>query len=307
MLYTNAIKIMAIGILKMKQCAILTMDCLDDFEAYDNLLDAPFASQGWQTQLVSWRDKKVDWQSFDAVIIRSTWDYQDDANDFLAVLAKIEASSAILDNSLAIVRWNIDKVYLQSLAENNVHIVPTLWAKNFAGDNLQEYFEHFHCQQLVIKPRISANADNTFWLQKNTDDKTLSQLTSVFGESDFMVQPFMESIIKEGEYSLFYFNGKYSHAILKTPKADDFRVQEEHGGRLTLVTPEAHLLTQAQQALTAIDSAIKETPLYARVDFVRDGEQFALMEAELIEPSLYFNMDNESPARFVAAFVERLS
>ncbi len=289
----------------MKQCAILTMDCLDDFEAYDHLLDQPFAKQGWQTQLVSWKSQQIHWHDYDAVIIRSPWDYQDDANQFLTVLANIEASSAILDNSLAIVKWNIDKIYLQSLADNGVTIVPTLWAKNFVASDFLKFFQHFKCEQLVIKPRISANADNTFWLKKQVSQKQLNQLQVIFGESEFIVQPFMASVIDEGEYSLFYFNGNYSHAILKTPKANDFRVQEEHGGRLKAIEPEAKLLVQAQQSLAAIDKAIQEIPLYARVDFVRYGNEFALMEAELIEPSLYFNMDDLSAERFVAAFIER--
>ena len=93
----------------MKRCAILTMDSLEDFEAYDDLLEQPLAALGWQMEMVSWRSETVDWDDFDAVIIRSPWDYQDDDDGFLAVLANIEASSAHLENSLDIVKWNIDK------------------------------------------------------------------------------------------------------------------------------------------------------------------------------------------------------
>ena len=96
----------------MKKCAILTMDSLDGFEVYDYLIDEPLVNLGWKTELVSWRDESVDWQVYDAVGIRSPWDYQDNSDDFLKVLATIEASSTTLDNSLAIVRWNIDKIYL---------------------------------------------------------------------------------------------------------------------------------------------------------------------------------------------------
>jgi len=296
----------------MKNCAILTMDNLSDFECYDNLLDKPLAQLGWKTQLVSWRAENVNWQQFDAVIIRSPWDYQDDASAFTSVLQKIDRSSAVLQNSLATVSWNIDKIYLQSLAEKNVSIVPTLWQKNFSSNNLADFFTHFNCQQLVIKPRISANADNTFWLKKDSAEQFTSQLEAVFSQSEFMVQPFMSSVIDEGEFSLFYFDGQYSHAILKTPKADDFRVQEEHGGRLQAITPEKALLMQADNTLNAITKLTGEMPLYARVDFVRfsDGatsEPFALMEAELIEPSLYFNMDDNSAERFAKAFVNRMN
>ncbi|MCW8833934.1 MAG: hypothetical protein OQK09_04965 [Colwellia sp.] len=292
----------------MKQCAILTMDNLSDFECYDNLLDAPLAALGWQTQLVSWRKKNVDWQQFDAVIIRSPWDYQDDATAFISVLEQIEQSSAVLQNSLTTVRWNIDKIYLQSLAEQQVSIVPTLWRSNFLAEDLAEFFNYFDCQQLVIKPRISANADNTFWLKQATAEDSIAQLNAVFSHSDFMVQPFISSVIEEGEFSLFFFNGEYSHAILKTPKQDDFRVQEEHGGRLQTISPESRLLTQAQATLLAIAHEVEETPLYARLDYVRtsnleNDEQFALMEAELIEPSLYFNMDDKAAQRFARAFV----
>lgn len=293
----------------MKNCAILTMDNLSDFECYDNLIDAPLAALGWQTTLVSWRSDNVDWNEFDSVIIRSPWDYQEDAERFLSVLETIEQSSATLYNSLATVRWNIDKIYLKSLEKLGVSIVPTLWHSNFGPEALSSYFKHFDCTQLVIKPRISANADNTFWLKKSDTDESLSELQTVFSNADFMVQPFISSVIDEGEFSLFYFNGQYSHAILKTPKQDDFRVQEEHGGRLQSIEPEPALIAQAKVSLAAITTEVKETPLYARLDFVRIADkdhaiQFGLMEAELIEPSLYFNMDDKSAERFAKAFVD---
>lgn len=296
----------------MKHCAILTMDNLSDFECYDNLLDEPLAKLGWQTQLVPWRSENINWHWFDAVIIRSPWDYQDDASAFTTVLEKIDSSSAVLQNSLETVRWNIDKIYLNSLAENNVTIVPTLWKKNFSIKELADFFTYFNCQQLVIKPRISANADNTFWLKKESAEQFTIQLEEVFSQSEFMVQPFMNSVIEEGEFSLFYFDGQYSHAILKTPKADDFRVQEEHGGRLQAITPEKALLVQADGTLAAITKLTGEMPLYARIDFVRisdetASEAFALMEAELIEPSLYFNMNDNSAQRFADAFNKRIN
>ena len=287
----------------MKNCAILTMDSLDEFEVYDYLLDQPLSVLGWQTQLVSWREQQVNWNDFDAVIIRSPWDYQDDAKGFLKVLAAIEQSSAHLENSLAIVRWNIDKIYLQELTKKQVKIVPTLWQEGFCEDRLTTYFTHFDVEQIILKPRISANADNTFWLHKHNYQEHLAELKLAFSARAFMVQPFMESILNEGEYSLFYFNGQYSHAILKIPKNNDFRVQEEHGGRLISVEPENKLIIQAEKTLVAL----AEVPLYARLDFVRYQQSFALMEAELIEPSLYFNMDKNSAARFANAFVQRIA
>ena len=286
----------------MKRCAILTMDSLADFEAYDDLLEQPLNALGWQMEMVSWRSTTVNWDDYHAVIVRSPWDYQDDADAFLAVLKEIEQSSAHLENSLAIIEWNIDKSYLKELEQKDVSIVPTLWREHFDAAELASFFEHFNVDQIVLKPRISANADNTFWLTKDNYQAKLDELAAAFASRNFMVQPFMASVIEEGEFSLFYFDGNYSHAILKTPKQDDFRVQEEHGGRLASVEPEQELVRQATKSLAAIDSM----PLYARVDFVRSGETFALMEAELIEPSLYFNMDEQSPQRFAKAFVEKM-
>ncbi|WP_448553107.1 ATP-grasp domain-containing protein [Thalassotalea montiporae] len=286
----------------MKRCAILSMDSLADFEAYDHLLEEPLAELGWQVQMVSWRDEQVDWDDFHAVIVRSPWDYQDDADKFIAVLEKIEQSTAHLENSLAVMKWNIDKRYLKELEAKHVNIVPTLWREHFDGSEIPAFFEHFGVEQIVIKPRISANADNTFWLKKASYQDSLAALTEAFASRNFMIQPFMASVIEEGEFSLFYFDGNYSHAILKTPKKDDFRVQEEHGGRLATIEPEPELVRQANLSL----AAISDMPLYARVDFVRSGDSFALMEAELIEPSLYFNMDKDSAARFAQAFAAKM-
>jgi hypothetical protein len=118
-----------------------------------------------------------------------------------------------------------------------------------------------------------------------------------------MIQPFLQSIIKEGEYSLFYFNGKHSHSVLKKPKVNDFRVQEEHGGMIKSILPKQQLMTIAQNIINKLSSI----PLYARIDLVRNNEnEFALIELELIEPSLYFNRDKDSAERFAIEFSKRM-
>jgi hypothetical protein len=113
-----------------------------------------------------------------------------------------------------------------------------------------------------------------------------------------MVQPFMPAIVNEGEFSLFYLNGEYSHAILKTPKAEDFRVQEEHGGLIQATEPPADLPTTGEKIL----KHVSPTPLYARVDFVRTGDgDFAVVELELIEPSMYLRNAAHAPEMFAKA------
>lgn len=290
----------------MKKCAILSMDSLADFDAYDALLDEPLQALGWRTELVSWRSSQVNWSYYDAVIIRSPWDYQDDMALFLEVLMEIEKSTARLENSFAVVKWNINKSYLKSLAAANVTIVPTLWPSTFSPKDITSYFAHFASEDIVLKPRVSANADNTFWLNRENYSSKIDQLIQAYADRELMVQPFMANICQEGEFSLFYFNGEFSHAILKTPAKGDFRVQEEHGGALLSITPEPALLASANKTMHAISQLHGEL-LYARIDFVRYQDTFALMEAELIEPSLYFNMDQASPQRFANAFVNRMA
>lgn len=120
----------------------------------------------------------------------------------------------------------------------------------------------------------------------------------MFSDRPFLVQPFIENIRNEGEYSLFYIDGALSHAIQKIPQPGDFRVQEEHGGNIVAVDPEDGLRLTGN----AVMQQVAPAPVYARVDFVRgpDGE-FLLMELELIEPSLYLRKNEGAALRFANA------
>ena len=279
------------------------MDKFDEFGVYDNLLDKPMADCGWQTSHISWREKNVDWKQYDAVIIRSTWDYQDDADLFMQVLSEIEESGTVLLNSLAIAQWNINKNYLKEVESKGASIIPTLWLEKFDYSLVDGYFKYFETDQLVIKPTISANSDNTFWIKKETfkDHKKLLEKSLI--NRQLMVQPFIPAIVEEGEYSVFYFAGNYSHCILKTPKSGDFRVQEEHGGILQSIEPSQSLLSAANKAL----KTIPEKVLYARIDLVNYKQEYQIMEIELIEPSLYFNLDKNAASRFAKCFANWMS
>lgn len=288
----------------MKKVVFLTMDNLENFECYDDLLIAPFNKVGWEVNKVSWRKKNVDWNNYDTVIVRSTWDYQSDYEKFLQVLNTIDKSTAVLFNDLETLKWNLNKAYLRDLEQSRVNIVPTIWEKNFNTRQPKNYFEYFQTDEIIIKPNVSANADNTFLLNQNEFENFVPVLSTTFNKLEFMIQPFIKNITTEGEYSLFYFNGKYSHTILKTPKKNDFRVQEEHGGIIKAVNTDQ----QKQKIAENIIGKLPSVPLYARIDLVRtEKDDFALMELELIEPSLYFQLDKESPERFVKAFAERMS
>ncbi|MEO0332751.1 MAG: hypothetical protein AAF223_13880, partial [Bacteroidota bacterium] len=246
----------------------------------------------------------TDWSAYDAVIIRTPWDYQQAPQEFLKVLEDIVASGVPLENNLDLVRWNIDKTYLRDLEERGIRIVPTQWGKVFQRETIEKWWQDWDTPELIIKPTVSANADDTFWLTRDTDEVVWETVAQTFQQRSFMVQPFMPAILEEGEYSLFFFGGSYTHAIVKIPKANDFRVQEEHGGLIQATQPSVELLKIAQQ----VYEAIPFSPLYARIDLVRLPEgEFALMEVELIEPSLYFRTDAKSPYRFAQAINVRFS
>lgn len=288
----------------MKSCVLLTMDDCTGYCIYDHYLHAPLKAAGWKPYTISWQNKTCKWDDYDVVIIRSTWDYQQHKEKFLQVLTDISQTSAILENKLEIVKWNIDKWYLRDLENNGCDIIPTIWPVVLEENILREAFDIFNTNRLIIKPRVSANADNTIIIKNSdiNDNNYISELQKIYKNRSFLLQPFIQNIQDEGEYSVFYFAGEYSHTILKKPQPGDFRVQEEHGGILQRVNPEYDLL----KAAAKVNDYLGHSLLYARLDFVRGGDnQFYIMEVELIEPSLYFNLDEMAANRFVAA-LERL-
>ncbi len=268
---------------------------IDDYLSHTSL-----AERGWKVETISWRNPAIDWSQFACAIIRSTWDYQKDLPAFLDTLEEI-ASATWLLNPLPIVRWNADKTYLRDLQSRGARIVPTIWSEEpIEPNDLIRWTDELQSDELVIKPTVSANADRTVRL---SGDQFSPELASTFVGRSYMVQPFMRGIEDEGEFSLFYFNGEYSHAIVKKPKPQDFRVQEEHGGLIRPTSPSPDLLRAGEEALRLVGATL----LYARVDFVCDGDAFALMELELIEPSLYLRTDEAAPQRFADAVVRCLA
>jgi glutathione synthase/RimK-type ligase-like ATP-grasp enzyme len=289
----------------MLRCAFLTLEDSTGFVIDDELAYPPLAALGWNVEAVSWRTQSCDWRVYDAIVIRSTWDYIADPNAFLSVLAEIERTGPPLFNPLDIVRWNIRKTYLRDLAQRGVPVVPTIWRERLAPGELPALVEEVGTDEIVIKPVIGLNAHGVFRIDIRRAGQPSVQLNAHYAKREFMVQPFLSHVTTEGEFSLSYFNGKLSHAILKTPKAHDFRVQEEHGGVIRPVEAESGLREAGDIALGALDSV----PLYARADFVRanHGPGFWLIELELIEPSLYLRMEAGAPERFARALHERLS
>ncbi len=281
-----------------RRCAYLTMDDIRDFVTDADLSFEPMRSLGWSVDMVSWRDPAVDWNLYDAVYICTPWDYPEDPDAFFDVLERIDSSRALLVNSLDLVNWNLEKTYLRDLESRGATIVPSLWLENYDRSAVVGAFDTFESDRLVIKPVVGANAVDTFVLDAPLASEVNDKLASTFAGRACVVQPFVANIQVEGEYSLFFLAGEYSHAIRKVPESGDFRVQEEHGADILPVEAPARLIEEA----TDVVALVEPQPVYVRADFVRDNDDYLLMELELIEPSLYLRTNAGAPERFARAF-----
>lgn len=249
----------------------------DAFE-HDFMMDAlrpTFADLGMEIEDVDWADENLDWASFDAALIGTTWDYWDQPAHFLATLEKIESQTRLFNTS-ATVRWNSDKRYLKELAAKGARTIPTLWIDKVGAAEFAAAFKTLGSDDLVFKRQIGAGADGQFRLSPGDSLPDMPH--------PMMVQPFLSKIQEEGEYSFIFIDGTFSHALLKQAKSGDYRIQSSYGGWETKVSPNAQDLDQAQ----AILQLMEDTPFYARVDMIRgEDENLLLMELELIEPYLY--------------------
>lgn len=243
--------------------------------------------------------KADDFSSFDLVTPLLAWGYPRDCARWFALLDQLEAENVPVRNPVSILRWNSDKSYLTELDAAGIPSVPTIWSPLLDRVALEDARKSFNVETLIVKPPISGGADGTFRLER--DDIVPA---SVAGQR-MMIQPYVPNIAEEGEYSLFYFAGVFSHSIVKRPATGDFRVQEQYGGREEAVPAPEGALMLAKQALEATAKITQSGPLaYARVDILRDGNGvFRLMELELIEPSLFLRFAPDAGAAFAKALV----
>lgn len=282
----------------MPRIALLTLEDRTGYVIDDEIAVAELLRRGFDAAEVPWSDPGVDWSTYDLVIVRTTWDYHLRPDEFLEALARIEASGTILENPRALVVWNLDKRYLRELEAQGVSIVPTVWGDGGAAKDFTALFSQLGHQEIVVKPVVSANAVDTFRLRAPLTDDQAAELVRTFADRSWLAQPFVQSVLDEGELSVFYFDGRLSHAIRKVPMSGDFRVQEEHGGSIADVP----ITDELRRAADHVIHTVRPVPFQARVDLVRmaDGT-LALMELEMIEPSLYFRTHAEAPANFARA------
>lgn len=232
---------------------------------------------------------------YDLICPLVVWGYHTKIDAFRQTMDGLTQAGVAMLNPPDIVGWNADKRYLRDLAEAGVRIIPTVFADRLTDEIIAQARADFG-QAVVLKPVVSAGAKNTLVFRDAHLSDAPREGKSAPPEGAAMIQPFMPAIQSEGEWSLLFFGGDFSHAVLKTPKSGDFRSQPDYDANLrTLPAPPEAL----QLANDALDFVGRERLLYARADMVRDATgRFCLMELELIEPDLYLSYDPEAMMRF---------
>jgi glutathione synthase/RimK-type ligase-like ATP-grasp enzyme len=280
--------------------ALATSEDWPDLTPDDRTLLQPLADRGFKAEPAVWSDPNYPWHDCEAVVLRSCWDYHLRSDEFLRWIAFLESSACNVWNSPAMIRWNADKSYLRSLESKSIPIVPTLWFEPGENVSLADALRTQGWAKAVVKPRISATAHRTQVVDATNAAAGQGLFEDLNAGPGVMVQQFMDSIVSEGEWSLMFFGGQFSHAVVKTAKPGDFRVQNEFGGKSQIADPPSHILECAIRAVQAV-----EPTLYARldgvVDRVHDQGQFRIMELELIEPALYLASHPAAANRFADA------
>lgn len=298
--------------------ALATFPPLPDGPADEAELVEALAAEGVEAVRVPWQDPGVDWSRFDAVNLRSPWDYPGQAASFLAWLEKLEALGIQLQNPLPVLRWAMDKHYLFALEAKGVRIVPTRLLSPPLPPLAQAMAEA-GWDEAVLKPAVSSAGSDTLRFRQGEADAHQGPAEALAqARGPLLLQPFLASVLDEGEWSLNFVSGgpgqamRYSHAVLKHPCAGEFRVQEHHGGQTLPAQAPAALEAAARRVLEAAQGCLAEAGHpglvwnYARVDGLWDGRDFALMELEAVEPSLYLNHDPEATTRLAQAIAADL-
>lgn len=279
--------------------ALATSEELPELDPDDAPLVAALAERGLEPRPVVWSDPDVDWAAFDLCLVRSVWDYFHRPAEFLDWVGRV-GEAVPLWNPPETVRWNAHKSYLGDLAARGVPVIPTAWARRGEAADLAAILAERGWDDAVVKPAVSGGSRGLH----RVGDLAAAQahLDALLAEGDAMVQPFLPSI-GGGELSVICIEGEPRHAVRKTPRAGDIRVQPEHGGVVERAEPDA----AEAEAVAAVLAALEHPALYARVDLVRGpGGEPLLIELECIEPRLFLEQAPETAGHVADAVLARL-
>lgn len=286
----------------MPPVALVTCAALPGLYEDDHLLVAALDARGIENVPVVWSDERVAWDDFAALVIRSPWDYFERPAEFRRWLDARRTSGVTMCNTADIVAWNFDKRYLQELAARGVPVVDTIWIARGEPADVAARARARGWDEVVVKPAISGGAYRTHRFRVEDAAAYATQIDETLADRDVLVQPFLPEIA-DGELSLLFFDGEFSHAVCKRPRAGEYRVQFQYGGTNERIDVSDALVAQARACVRAAPSL----PTYARVDgLVKDG-RFLLMELEVFEPVMFLSRHPDAPARFARAIERRLA
>jgi O-ureido-D-serine cyclo-ligase len=274
---------------------------LDDDEAP---LCAAFGAAGCHAERAEWDDPGVDWASFDVALLRSTWDYAERLNEFLAWVSRASALTRVL-NPPSVVRWNTDKHYLSDLSQAGIAVVASQFIEPGARARpaIEQFLGRYEHEYVVVKPAVGAGSRDAERHRRDAIDSAENHARRLLeANRSVLLQPYLNRVDQDGETALVFYKGRFDHAVRKGPLLPP-------GGAATrtLFAPEAITarvpgadeLQLAQRAVAAIPF---DTPLYARIDLIRDDDGVpCVLELELTEPSLFFAHSPGSAERLAAA------
>lgn len=275
-----------------------TRNVLDE----DGAVVAALTACGLRVARLAWDDPDMDWRQTRSVLFRTTWDYFDRWPEFSAWLDVVRAQTRLL-NPEPLITWNLDKRYLIALEQAGVSVVPTRYIPRGDATALAARLSAEGWDEAVVKPAISGAGRDTFRVPAPPSAAHTDRYRALLDAEDMLLQPFLPSILTDGEISLVVIDGQVTHAVRKVAAAGEFRVQDDHGGRVLSHTPAPDEIAVAEAAVAACSPA----PLYARVDLVRlPGGVPAIMELELVEPELFFRFAPHAAGRLGAAVARAL-
>jgi glutathione synthase/RimK-type ligase-like ATP-grasp enzyme len=274
-----------------------------EISSSDALVQAALERRHAEVEPRAWNVAGASLDGFDVIVFRSNWDYHFERERFEIWLNDLEALGTPVWNPPSLVRWNLDKRYLIDLERAGLVVVPTRVLAAGREGELPDLVREVGGGRAVLKPAVSASAYNTHLVTLADAPGMVAALEGTGDRRDWLVQAFVEEIQSAGEWSLVFIDGAFTHAALKRPAADDFRVQARFGGTTVSAGPPATTLARAYRVLEALPTA----PLYARIDGVATADGFLLMEVEVHEPGLFFPMAPEAAELLATAILRRVS
>lgn len=251
----------------------------------------------WRT---NWDNPDFDWSQSGNLVFRSTWDYFDRFPEFSKWLEQVSGQTRLI-NPHSIIKWNMDKHYLQDLSNKGINIPPTLYIEPGDPRSLLKIFQETGWSDSILKPCVSGTARHTYRLHPGNIAVHETVFKELIAVESMMLQEFQDNVISKGEMAFVLFGGKYSHAVLKRARTGDFRVHEDYGGSV-----EAYMASQDEIDFAEnIVSLCDPLPVYARVDVIWDNSnRLCVSELELIEPELWFRLFPQAAELFADAILK---